>query len=88
MYKVKKVLDKFKKHNFDEAFIDRCRVFLILRKFPHIEYEMQECIGEKGLSEFFAKLDKELCSLEFLACKIVGLFQKGTDRNNAPLHLL
>lgn len=58
-YEVKKVLDKFKKHNCDEAFIDRCRVFLILRKFPHIEYEMQECKGEKGLNEFFAKLDKE-----------------------------
>lgn len=58
-YEVKKVLDKFKKHNCDEAFIDRCRVFLILRKFPHIEYEMQECKGEKGLSDFFANLEKE-----------------------------
>ncbi|HBV82951.1 MAG TPA: DUF4132 domain-containing protein [Lachnospiraceae bacterium] len=82
LYKVKKVLDKFKKHNFDEAFIDRCRVFLILRKFPHIEYEMQECIGEKGLSEFFAKLDKEELDLAHQLQAFALLYKENLQYDN------
>ncbi len=82
LYKVKKVLDKFKKHNFDEAFIDRCRVFLILRKFPHIEYEMQECIDEKGLSEFFAKLDKEELDLAHQLQAFALLYKENLQYDN------
>ena len=82
LYKVKKVLDKFNKHNFDEAFIDRCRVFLILRKFPHIEYEMQECIGEKGLSEFFAKLDKEELDLAHQLQAFALLYKENLQYDN------
>ncbi len=82
LYKVKKVLDKFKKHNFDEAFIDRCRVFLILRKFPHIEYEMQECKGEKGLSEFFAKLDKEELDLAHQLQAFALLYKENLQYDN------
>ncbi len=59
LYHVNKILKKFKKHSNNEAFIDRCCVFLVLRKFPHIEYEVQECKGEKGFREFFANLDKQ-----------------------------
>jgi len=81
-YEVKEVLDKFKKHNCDEAFIDRCRVFLILRKFPRIEYEMQECKGEKGLSEFFANLEKEELDLAHQLQAFALLYKENLQYDN------
>jgi hypothetical protein len=82
LYHVGKVLQRFRKHNCDEAFINRCRVFLVLRKFPHIEFEMQECKGEKGLSEFFDNLDKEELDLAHQLQAFALLYKENLQYDN------
>ena len=53
-----------------------------MRKFPHIEYEMQECKGEKGLSEFFAKLDKEELDLAHQLQAFALLYKENLQYDN------
>ncbi len=58
-YKVKFYMEKYKKHCHDQDFLDRCRVFLILRRLQTVD-EIDNAFSEnKGIEKFFAALDRE-----------------------------
>lgn len=59
VYRVKLSMEKYKKHCYDQGFLDRCRVFLILRQVQTVD-EIDNAFSEnKGIEKFFAALDRE-----------------------------
>lgn len=61
-YHLKSYINKFQKHYKDEAFINRCRVFLVIRKFHGLNCEIEDFALSKkdaDIDGFFANLAKE-----------------------------
>lgn len=55
-------IKKFRQHCGDEAFINRCRVFLILKKFRRLDHEIEDCSllkNDANIKRFFENLAKE-----------------------------
>lgn len=58
-YRVRSSMEKYKKHCHDQGFLDRCRVFLVLRQVQTVD-EIDNAFSEKnGIENFFAALDRE-----------------------------
>ena len=60
-YKLKPVIQKFRKHCDDQGFINRCRAFIVLRKYQRIDWDFEdfEVSRNDGADQFFADLDSE-----------------------------
>lgn len=66
-YSLKPVMQKFRKHCDDPDFINRCRAFVVLRKYQRIQYDMEDNALSKndGLVQFFAGLDSEQVGIAY-----------------------
>jgi len=57
-YNMQTYLWKYQKHCNDESFIDRCNVFLVIRRCPYMRIQ-KGIVDAKGVKAFFALLDRE-----------------------------
>lgn len=66
-YSMKPIVQKFRKHCYDPEFINRCRAFLVLRKYQRVKYDTEDDIlsGNDDLDPFFTGLDSEQVGLAY-----------------------
>lgn len=65
-YDVKKLIHKYRRHCNDEAFMDRCRVFLIFKQIVGLDLIFEKtCSSVENVKKFFAFLDGEQLAVKY-----------------------
>ncbi|MDE6052464.1 MAG: DUF4132 domain-containing protein, partial [Lachnospiraceae bacterium] len=82
-YDTKNLLQKYQKHCNDEAFINRCRVFLILKQIVGLGLIFEKsCSSVENVKKFFALLDREQLDIKHQLWAFVLLYKEYTRYEN------
>ncbi|MDE7418479.1 MAG: DUF4132 domain-containing protein [Lachnospiraceae bacterium] len=76
-YDAKKLIQKYQKHCNDEAFLNRCRVFLIFKQIVGLDLIFEKsCSSVENVKKFFALLDKEQLDIKHQLWAFVLLYKE------------